>query len=58
MTHIFITVNALYKVQGKVVRRPFSLQPLVADVHFQLQNRFKKYKDLWYDIFKFQKSIF
>ena len=47
----------IYRVQSKVVRRPFSLQPLVADVYFQLQNCIKKCKDLCYGIFKFQKSI-
>ena len=47
----------IYRVQSKVVRRPFSLQPSIADVYFQLQNQFKKCKDLCYGIFKFQKSI-
>ena len=47
----------IYRMQSKVVRRPFSLQPLVADVYFRLQNWFKKCKDLCYGIFKFQKSI-
>ena len=46
-----------YRVQSKVVRRSFSLQPLVPDVYIQLQNWFKKCKDLCYGIFKFQKSI-
>ena len=47
----------VYRVERKVVRRPFSLQPLVVDLYFQLQNWFKKYKDSCYGIFKFQKSI-
>ena len=47
----------IYRMQSKVVRRPFSLQPLVADLYFQLQNWFKKCIDLCYGIFKFQKSI-
>ena len=47
----------LYRVQSKVVKRPFSLQPLVIDVYFQSQNWFKKCKDLCYGIFKFHKSI-
>ena len=34
----------IYRVQSKVVRRPFSLQPLFADVYFQLQNWFKNVK--------------
>ena len=46
-----------YRVQSKVVRTPFSLQPLVADVYFNLQNWFKKCTDFCYGIFKFQKSI-
>ena len=50
-------VTWLYKVQSKVVRKPFSLKPLVVDAYFQLQNWFKKCKDLCYGIFKFQKSI-
>ena len=47
----------IYRVQSKVVRRPSSLQPLVADANFQLQNWLKKCQDLCYGIFKFQKSI-
>ena len=47
----------VYRVQSKVVRRPFSLQPLVVDAYFQLQNWLKKCIDLCYGIFKFQKSI-
>ena len=51
------TSTSLYRVQSQVVRRLFSLQPLVTDVCFQLQNWFKKYKNLCYGTFKFQKSI-
>ena len=53
----FKNCTSIYRVQSKIVRRPFSLQPLVADVYFQLQNWFKKCKDLCYGVFKFQKSI-
>ena len=52
------THNNVYRVQSKVVRTPFSLQPLALDLYFQLQNWFKKCKDSCYGIFKFQKSIF
>ena len=51
------THTHIYRVQSKVVRRPFFQQPLVVDLYFQLQNCFKKWKDLCYGIFKFQKSI-
>ena len=47
----------IYRVQRKVVRRPFSLQPLYADVYFQIQAWFKKCKDLCYVVFKNQNSI-
>ena len=51
----FSFIYLIYRVQSKVVRRHFSHQPLVVYLYFQLQNWFKKCKDLCYRIFKFQK---
>ena len=56
-SRITLSFLNIYRVQSKVVRRPFSRQPLVADVYLKVQNWFKTFNDLYYGIFIFQKSI-